>query len=248
MEKQRLWEEYRRRRDKKTFNFLVESYLPLVKKIVSNLNLSSFFLEEEDVLSAGVLGLIQAIQRFDSSRGVPFEFYAIKRIKGAIFDELRRQRLISRKTAERLKFLKEKEAQLEQKLGREASEEELSKFSGYSPEEINELWQYVSLEAFLSLDEFLFREEGETSSLRDNLTDPLEKNPEAILEEKQMLQVLKESIEELEEKEKIILSLYYEKEFTLKEIGQILGITESRVCQLHGRTLNRLKSKIEEKL
>lgn len=249
MEKQRLWEEYKARRDQNSFNTLVESYLPLVKKIFDNLNFPlSSSLEEDDVLNAGVLGLIQAIQRFDASRGVPFELYAKKRIKGAILDELRRQRFISRQTAERVKFLKEKEAKLEQELGRKATNEELSVYTGYSDDEINELWQYLSLETFLSLDSFLFQEEGESLSSSHILVDSGEKNPEAILEEKQTLQVLKESLQELEEKDRIILSLYYEKEFTLKEIGYVLGISESRVCQLHGRALSRLKEKMVQKL
>jgi len=226
---------------------LVNIYSRIVKYVAGRMAIGlPHYVEFNDLISAGLLGLIQAIDNFDPDRGIKFETYAIPRIRGSILDELRSQDWFPRSLRRKAKQIEEAYSRLETRLGRPASDAEVAKEVGVDIEEFDGLIGEVSIATIMSLDADTSGDESDGSScLGDYLADPRTEDVEQVLARREMKDLIGRRINELPEKEQLVLVLYYFEELTLKEIGEILDVTESRVCQIHTKAILRLKSKIQ---
>lgn len=228
-------------------NAMVEEYLPLVKYIASRIagRLPSH-IELDDLINSGVIGLIDAIDKFDSSRKIKFKTYAEFRIKGAILDELRALDWVPRSTRQKASRIERAFADLEQKLGRVASDHEVVEHLGISFDEYNQMLVEARGISLISLDELHVSDGDENSerNLLEFLTDPDYVDPAEMLNLDQVYRIVAETIDLLPEKERLVISLYYYDELTMKEIGEILEITESRVSQIHTKAILRLRGRL----
>ncbi len=241
-----LWRRHLEAGDQDARRRLVEQYVRLVKYVAGRMAIGlPHYVEFNDLISAGLLGLIQAVDNFDHLRGIKFETYAIPRIRGAILDELRSQDWFPRSLRRKAKQLEEAYSRLEAKLGRPATDEEVARHLGIPLEDLDGMLGEVAVAAIMSLDAEAEAEEGEQqTSLGDYLADPRSDDIERVLAEREMRELVAGRIGELPEKEQLVLVLYYYEELTLKEIGEILDVTESRVCQIHTKAILRLQGKI----
>jgi RNA polymerase sigma factor FliA len=220
-------------------------YAPLVKYVVGRLAIGlPAILDYEDILSYGTIGLIEALDRFDDSKGVKFETYAISRIRGAIIDNLRALDRLPRSVRQKIKRLDQVSTALTAELGRDPTDQELANGMGMTREQYNTMlvdssWVTVSLDGLLERDD---NNDGAGST--EMPADPNEEDFTKRLEKRQMLDALSGAVKALPEREWLIVSLYYKDEMTMKELAQILEISESRVCQLHGRALGRLRARL----
>lgn len=241
-----LWERYLRQRDAASRQELALAYLPLVKYLAGRLGgRPQAGLSLEDLEAYGVVGLLEALDRYDPGRRVKFETFAAKRIRGAMLDALRRNRWAPRTVMDRVQRLLAATASLEQNKGGQASDEEVAAYLGWPVEEVREAWQDVHGASFFSLEDLLGTGEGEAPENR-RLADPASPDPARVYEEKELKHLLRLALAELGEEDRLILALYYYEGLTLKEIGKLLGVSESRVCQLRGRALGRLRVKIKQ--
>ncbi|MGE5596189.1 MAG: sigma-70 family RNA polymerase sigma factor [Hyphomicrobiales bacterium] len=223
----------------------IQQYAPLVKYVVGRLAIGlPSILDYEDILSYGTIGLIEALDRFDGSKGVKFETYAISRIRGAIIDALRSLDRLPRSVRQKVKRLEQVTIDLTAELGREPTDQELAAGMGMTREQYNGMlvdasWVTVSLDGLLDRDD-----NNDGSGHTELPADPNEEDFTQRLEKRQMVDALSGAVKSLPEREWLIVSLYYKDEMTMKEIAQILDISESRVCQLHGRALSRLRARL----
>ncbi len=226
---------------------LVDIYARIVKYVAGRMAIGlPHYVEFNDLISAGLLGLIQAIDNFDHTRGIKFETYAIPRIRGSILDELRSQDWFPRSLRRKAKQLEEAYSSLEVQLGRPATDAEVAKRLEINIEELDGMVGEVSIATIMSLDADTSGDDNESSSsLGDYLADVQTEDVEQILARQEMKELIGNRMSELPEKEQLVLVLYYYEELTLKEIGEILDVTESRVCQIHTKAILRLKGKIE---
>ncbi len=225
---------------------LILDYLPYVKRVVNRIvvHLPSG-VEREDLYNVGVIGLIQAIDRFDPSRDNKFTTYAVFRIRGAVLSELRSRDFLSRLSRRKIRELDRACAKLEQRLGRPADAAELAAEMNITLDELHHIKQMSSI-SFISFDEL----EGSTAMEKKKLFNGFLRDDEDVLSKAGLMEVqssVAEAIEELPEKEKLVLSLYYDDELTMKETGGVLGITESRVSQLHSQAIARIRVKLRKK-
>jgi len=224
---------------------LIMSHLPLVKFLVGRISAKlPPHLDQQDLLSVAVVGLITAAERFDPGRGILFKTFAEKRIMGSIMDELRAQDWLPRTLREKYKRLEHEFSVLEQKLGRNPSSEEVAAAMGMDLEKYFQLVEEVHSLSFMSLDDFQEDDDGGAFGFLHFLSDNGVENPQNQIMAKQLLHSLGEAIESLPEKERIVITLYYYEELNLKEIGEVLGLTESRISQLHSQAVIRLKVKM----
>ena len=220
----------------------VALYAPLVKYVVGRLSIGlPAILDYEDILSYGTIGLIEAFDRYDESKGVKFSTYAISRIRGAVIDALRALDRLPRSVRQKAKRLEQVSLALHTTLGREPTDEELAggmqmTLRQFRAAVVDSSWVTLSLDGLLDRDE---SNDGQGAS--ELPADPNEEDFTQMLEKQQTLEVLTSAVHGLPEREWLIISLYYKDELTMKEIALILDISESRVCQLHGRALERLR-------
>jgi RNA polymerase sigma factor FliA len=226
---------------------LVDIYARIVKYVAGRMAIGlPHYVEFNDLVSAGLLGLIQAIDNFDHMRGIKFETYAIPRIRGSILDELRSQDWFPRSLRRKAKQLEEAYSTLEARLGRPATDAEVARELEIDLSDLDGMVGEVSIATIMSLDADTSGDESEQSStLGDYLADPKTEDVEHVLARQEMKELIGERITELPDKEQLVLVLYYYEELTLKEIGEILDVTESRVCQIHTKAIFRLKGKIQ---
>ncbi len=243
---QALWLEYRRSGDAAVRDRLILTYAPLVKYVAGRLGSGlPAHVDENDLVSYGLLGLIAAIERYDPARDIKFETYAIARIKGAIIDELRALDWVPRSVRSRAREIERAIADLESKLGRAPNDEEIAAKVGISVEELEESLTDISRSSIAALDElWSVSGEGDQISLMDTIEDTSGPRPAEVLDEVELREVLADAIARLPEREKLVITLYYYEELTLREIGEVLGVTESRVSQLHTKAILRLKSRL----
>ena len=242
-----LWSAYAGGQSEAVYNELINSYLPLVRFIVSRLNFKlPNHLEQEDLVSYGIFGLMDAVKKFDWQRGVKFETYASQRIRGAVVDALRREQWAPRSVADKLKMLQRAYQKFENEGITDIPEELLAEEMGISIKALRELMTEISQLSVVSLDEFLHGQEIENISRVETLSDPNSPNPATSVLEDEFRDYLASAIEELPEKDRVVISLYYYEELTLREIGLILDVSESRVSQLHARALMRLRDKLNK--
>jgi RNA polymerase sigma factor for flagellar operon FliA len=200
--------------------------------------------EEADLISYGLGGLISAIERFDLSREIKFETYAITRIRGAIIDELRSLDWVPRSVRARARDIERANAKLEHKLHRAPTDEEVAAELKISVEEFQESLLQISNSTIAALDELWTVSDatGDQVSLLDTLQDPDAPDPERIVDQNELKDRVADAIARLPEREKLVIALYYYESLTLREIGEVLGVTESRVSQLHTKAVLRLRS------
>lgn len=226
---------------------LIVTHLPLVRYLVGKIAAQlPPHLDREDLMSAAVLGLITAAERFDPSRGIQFKTFVEQRIRGTIMDELRSQDWLTRSLREKFKRLEREFSVLEQKLGRHPVSEEVAAAMGIELEEYFKLLEEVHFLSVVSLDESWEDEDGSPFGLLDVIEDKRIENPQSQLMARQMIEIMAEAIDSLPEKERIVVTLYYYEELNLKEIGAVLSLTESRICQLHSQAIMRLRSKMKQ--
>lgn len=246
---QKEWLSYKKDNDPQVRQKLLEEYLPLVKSVAGRMALGfPRSVELSDLVSTGVIGLVEALSNYDPSRGVKFETYAVPRIKGAILDELRSLDWVPRSTRAKSREIDRAMNKLENKLGRTPSTKELAKSLKISSEELFSALDDVSSTAVLSLDELIYKEE-------DNRQVPRVETVEALshetvlgnLEKEELKAYVISAISHLSEQERLVVALYYYEELTLKEIGEVMQISESRVSQIHTKAVLKLRGMIKEK-
>ena len=235
--------------DSKLRDQLIMDYAPLVRfvaqRIASRLPAN---IEIDDLISAGVIGLMDAIEKYDPSRDNKFKTYAEFRIRGAILDELRSQDWVPRSVRDKAKKIDRTNAALEQKLGRVVTDSEVSEALGLELNEYYDMVSKVKSITLLSVDELLSPSQTEKKNLLEILENTNSRNPFVDLKNKGVRDILVSTIDELPEKQRLVLSLYYYEELNLKEIGKILDVTESRISQLHTQAVERLKVKLKDAL
>lgn len=241
-----LWRLYRTNRDPQIRERLVKQYSPLVKYVAGKLAVGMpSNVEFDDLVGYGVFGLLDAIEKYDPEQKTQFKTYAVQRIHGAIIDELRSLDWVPRSVRTRARQIESVVQELETNLGRPASDEEIAEELGMTPKQFDKEMQKIAGTSILSLNDVWYQgEDNDKVSIADSVESPKTLNPDTIVEKDEIKRVIVESIGELPDKEKKVLVLYYYEDLTLKEIGQVLEVTESRVSQLHTKAVMRLRSKL----
>ena len=244
---QGLWREYRSTGNPAIRDRLIVTYAPLVKYVAGRLGSGlPAHVDDEDLVSYGLLGLIGAIERYDPERDVKFETYAIARIRGAIIDELRALDWVPRSVRSRARDIERAIAELEAKLARVPTDEEIAGKLGLTTEELDESLSEIGRSSIAALDELwtISGSSGDQVALIDTIEDPEAPDPQGSLSQTELREAIADSIARLPEREKLVVTLYYYEELTLREIGEVLGVTESRVSQLHTKAILRLKARL----
>jgi RNA polymerase sigma factor for flagellar operon FliA len=227
-------------------NDLLKRFAPLVRHVVERVAATlPRNVDHEDLYSAGVLGLLDAHAKFDTRKGVKFETYAVWRIKGAVLDQLRALDWASRSMRRKARNLDGVTRKLDQKLGRAASEEEVARELKMTRDDFYRLLDHVRGAVLVSLDEARTNDGEDQGTLADHLADPNTIDLESRLEDDQTKRMLLRAIDLLPEQERLVVALYYYEHLTLKEIGRTLGISESRVSQVHTRAMSRMKLRMQ---
>lgn len=240
--KLKLWEEYAKRKTPQLQEKIIIEYAGLVKLVAGRLSMYlGYNVEYDDLVGYGTFGLIDAVDKFDYTKGVKFETYASLRIRGAILDQIRKMDWIPRSIRQKQRKIDLAYQSLEQKYGRMASDEEIATELEISVDEL-ETWQnQTKVTNIISLDEFM--EQGTESKVEQSLTADFDQ-PDKIVEKQELKEVLLKTLETLTEKEKKVIVLYYYEELTLKEISRILEVSESRISQLHTKALQKMKVRL----
>lgn len=248
-ELRRLWEDYKETGTQPLRDRLILHYSPLVKYVAGRVGVGlPPNIEQADLVSYGIFGLIDAIDKFDLERAIKFETYAINRIRGAIIDELRSIDWIPRSVRYKAREVEKAYQALEAKLQRSPTEPEVAAELGVSLSDLHTIFSQVSLVNVVALDEMLHAggEKGDKVTLGDTLEDHRAEDPVALFESEETKFILSKAINTLPEREKIVVTLYYYEGLTLAEIGQVLGVTESRICQMHTKAVLQLRGKLAE--
>lgn len=230
-------------------NKLVVEYSPLIKFIAQKIAVRlPSNIELDDLISSGVIGLMDAIDKYDPSRDNKFKTYAEFRIRGAILDELRAQDWVPRSIRDKAKLLDKTMVQLEAELGRVATDDEIAKALNCDMEEFHDLLNQVRPVSLLSIDDSQTFSNVDKKSILNILEGCRLNNPFNQLNVKSVKDIVTQAIEELPERQRLVLSLYYYEDLNLKEIGKVLRVTESRVSQLHAQAVSRLRNKLAQTL
>jgi RNA polymerase sigma factor FliA len=249
IELRELWRRYKSEGDDRARERLVLAYSPLVKYVAGRTAAGlPPHVEEADLISYGLVGLISAIERFDLSREIKFETYAITRIKGAIIDELRSIDWVPRSVRARAREIERANAKLEHRLQRTPTDEEMAAELGLTLPELHESLLAISHSSVAALDELwsVSDSSGDQVSLMDTIEDPSAPDPSRALDVGDLKDRIAEAIASLPEREKLVIALYYYENLTLREIGEVLGVTESRISQLHTKAVLRLRSRMQD--
>lgn len=242
VEKNRLWENYSKSRNQDVREKLILEYAPLVKIIAGRLSMYlGYNVEYEDLVSYGIFGLIDAIDKFDYGKGIKFETYASLRIRGSILDQIRKMDWIPRSLRQKQRRLETAMSELENRLGRVPTDEELAAELEISVDELCSWEGQTVTSAMMSLDECIDQgiELKETAVINSRF-----ETPEQVVEQEEMKRILAETLETLTDKEKKVILLYYYEELTLKEISLVMEVSESRVSQLHTKGLQKLRQRL----
>ena len=243
----RLWSDYKSSGSKPLRDQLIVHYSPLVKYVAGRLGAGlPQTVEQADLIQGGMFGLMDAIEKFDPGREVKFETYAIPRVRGAILDGLRAMDWVPRSVRTKARELEKTQAELEGELKRAPTDDEVAGRLGIDVPELNETLRQISFVSVMALDEVVSagEEGGDQRSLLDTLADARTLDPMAQVEGQEMLAMLADSVGKLSEREQFVVRLYYYEGMTLAEIGEILGVTESRVCQIHTKAVGSLRKSL----
>jgi RNA polymerase sigma factor for flagellar operon FliA len=241
-----LWKLYKKTKDPKVREHFVNQYAPLVKYVAGKIAIGMpQNVDFDDLVGYGVFGLLDAIEKFDPNKDIKFKTYAVTRIRGAIYDELRSIDWVPRSVRQKAKELERVIGKLENRLGRSASDEEIANELGITVKELHTLILKISGASILSLSDVWFvGDESDRVSVMETIESPKSLNPDVIVEREEIKNIIVKAISELPDKEKKVLILYYYEDLTLKEIGEVLQVTESRISQLHTKAIMRLRSKL----
>ncbi len=244
-----LWRRYKSSGDERARERLVVAYSPLVKYVSGRMASGlPAHVDEADLISYGLVGLIGAISRFEPAREIKFETYAITRIKGAIIDELRSLDWVPRSVRARARSIERASAKLEHKLQRAPTDEEMARALDLSLQEFQDALLQISNSTIAALDELwtVSDASGDQVSLLDTLQDPDAPDPAAAMDQTDLKDRMADAIARLPEREKLVIALYYYENLTLREIGEVLGVTESRISQLHTKAVLRLRGRLSD--
>ncbi len=246
---EREWRRYRKSETEEMRQMLLNKFLPLVRNVASRMAMGfPRSVELPDLVNTGVIGLIEAFRNFDPGRGVKFETYAVPRIRGAILDELRALDWVPRSTRAKSREIDKSYNILENKYGRPPEKTELAKHMNVTMEELHLSLDDVSGTNILSLDDIIFREDDNRQVSRiETIVDTSKINILGELEKDELRAFLSIAMEKLTAQEKLVIALYYYEELTLKEIGEVMSISESRVSQIHTRAVSKLRTMVQEK-
>lgn len=241
-----VWGHYKSSGDIDIRNHLVERYGSIVKYVAGRLAVNMPpHVEFDDLVSYGTFGLLDAIEKFEPARGFKFKTYATTRIRGAILDELRSIDWVPRSTRQKARQIQAVYSELETRLGRSATDEEAAEAMGLTTVGLAELLQEVSGTAVLSLDDvWHVGSDDDEVSIVDTIEGDERLQPNFKIEREEVKRILIEAIQALPQREREVIALYYYEDLTLKEIGEVLGVTESRISQLHSKAILRLKARL----
>ena len=246
---QELWQRYHQQKPSArgdTENALIEKYLPLVSAVMGRLAMTlPEHVDHDDLYSAGLVGLLQALRNYNPACGTSFETYARVRVRGSMLDELRRMDWVPRTIHEKARRLKEVLATLEQKLGKTPSEAQMAKAMGLSLKEYDELLDEVRPAAFVCLDAVSASEEGDSGPLYEVIADQSHEGPVEKVSNNELKQVIFERLKELPEMQRKVLALYYLEDMHLREIAEVFGLTESRICQIHSQAILSIRAFVQ---
>jgi RNA polymerase sigma factor for flagellar operon FliA len=244
-----LWEQYKESADPGLRDRLILHYSPLVKYVAGRVGVGlPSNIEQADLVSYGIFGLMDAIEKYDLERAIKFETYAISRIRGAIIDELRSIDWIPRSVRSKAREVERAYQALEAKLQRTPTEAEVAGELGMPLEDLHTVFSQVSFVNVVALDEMLHAggEKGDKATLGETLEDTKAEDPVGLFESEETKYILSKAINTLPEREKIVVTLYYYEGLTLAEIGKVLGVTESRICQMHTKAVLQLRAKLSD--
>src|SRR5918997_413626 len=243
------WDDYKETGSSEARDRLILHYSPLVKYVAGRVAVGlPANIEQADLISYGIFGLIDAIDKYDRERGIKFETYAISRIRGSIIDELRAIDWVPRSVRFKAREVEKAYTSLENKLKRPPSDAEIAEEMGISVDELNHIYTQLSTVSLVALDELMAVDgaQGDKLSLVDTLEDTKTAGPMEAFESEEMRSILTGAINRLPEREKMVVTLYYFEQLTLAQIGEIMGVTESRICQMHTKAVLALRGKITE--
>ena len=245
--RKKLWEEYGKTKSPEVREKIILEYAPLVKLVAGRLSMYlGYNVEYEDLVSYGIFGLIDAIDKFDALKDVKFETYASLRIRGAILDQIRKMDWIPRTIRQKQKRIDQAIREIETKYGRSATDEEIAENLGITNEDYLDWQSQMKVTNVVSLNEFM--EQGGSDIPNNNAggynSSAQFDGPEEVIEKEELKRILAEALELLTEKEQKVIVLYYYEDLTLKEISSILEVSESRISQLHTRALQKMKVKL----
>ncbi|WP_234119907.1 FliA/WhiG family RNA polymerase sigma factor [Clostridium hydrogenum] len=225
---------------------MIKKYIPLVKYIASRVIIGKGkYIDYEDLVGYGMIGLMDAMNKFDESKGMKFSTYSSIRIKGAMIDELRKNSPISKGAMDKLNRYNAVVELLQKKLLREPTDKEIAGELGIQLKDVMEIEGYINYISVVSLEDLIFSEDDDMP-LIGTIEDEKSPSPERTLEEKEEIEYLTKALDTLNEKDKVVLTLYYYEGLTLKQIGNVLSVSESRVCQLHTRAILHLKNALKK--
>ncbi|WP_354701933.1 RNA polymerase sigma factor FliA [Paraconexibacter sp. AEG42_29] len=244
-----MWRRYKSSGDERARERLVVAYSPLVKYVSGRMASGlPAHVDEADLISYGLVGLINAIERFELEREIKFETYAITRIKGAIIDELRSLDWVPRSVRAKAREIERANAKLEHRLQRAPTDEEMAAELGIEVQDFLASLLQISNSTIAALDELwtVGDASGDQVSLLDTLQDPGAPDPATVMDQTELKDRVADAIARLPEREKLVVALYYYENLTLREIGEVLGVTESRISQLHTKAVLRLRSRLTD--
>jgi RNA polymerase sigma factor for flagellar operon FliA len=241
------WRRFKESGDQQAREGLILHFSPLVKFVAGRVGVGlPRNVEQADLISYGMFGLIDAIDKFEPERGFKFETYAVNRIKGAILDELRALDWVPRSVRSRAREIQRSLDELEHRLKRSATEEELAEHMGVPLDTLQGQLGEIAGLGFVALDELVEPGERGSATIGDLLSDPKGIDPGSNFEQQENRFVLTDAINRLPERERLVVTLYYYEGLTLAEIGEVLGVTESRICQIHTKSVMSLRNRMLE--
>lgn len=245
----KMWKRYKRTKSLDEREVIIKKYLYLVKYVAGRVAIGlPPNVDFHDLVSYGILGLLDAINKYDVSQGNKFETYAVSRVRGSIMDELRKLDWAPRLLRKKAREIDRKCKELEEKHGRSATDDEVADALNISQSELNSVYSDLSSTTFLSLDEVWQNDDGNKPISRlQTVEDCLITNQFQYVQQNEVKAILAQSINQLPEKEKLVVVLYYYENLTLREIGEILDVSESRVCQIHTKVVTRMRSGLMKK-
>ncbi|MBQ7159605.1 MAG: RNA polymerase sigma factor WhiG [Treponema sp.] len=245
-EENKLWREFKKTKSSALRDKFIRQYMPLVKYVAGKVSVGlPASIEYDDLVGFGQFGLLDAITKFDPDKGVKFKTYAVTRIRGAIFDEMRQLDWVPRSVRQKSKEIEDTIGDLESRLGRPATDAEVAQEMNMTEAEFQQTVMKVSGTSVLSLNDVWYSgDDNDHMSIGDSIESPSSLNPDVQVEREEIRKVIIEAINELPEKEKMVIVLYYHEDLTFKEIGQVLDVSESRISQLHTKANLRLRAKL----
>ncbi len=243
----KMWADYKATHNEKLRDEIITNYLYLVKHVVGRLIVGlPQHVNIEDMYSTGIMGLIKAVERFDPTMKNKFETYAILLVKGAVIDEMRALDWVPRSIHQKANWISKAQIELQQELGREATDGELAKYLGLSIDALQDLMVRVRPAVLISLDVNASDNDEDNTTMADRIPDDKSKTSYEVADRNEFSTLLRRAVLDLPEQERMVLVLYYYENLMLKEIGQVMDVSESRVSQIHTKAVMRLRQRLKE--